>query len=86
MKLLIPGIFLTTKISDPIEININFETELIYEISPEISYIFYLNNKSLAYFVESSVEDLIYYSSYKPCPKFCAIKDIEINNIYINHK
>ena len=86
ISILIPGIFLTTKISDPIEININFETELIYEISPEISYLFNLNNKSLTYFVESSVEDLIYYSTYKHCPKFCAIKDIDINNIYINHK
>ena len=69
-----------------IEIDINSELEQEYEISPENSYTFNLNDDSLAYFFESSVEDLIYYSNYQPCPKFCAIKDASIKNIYINHK
>ena len=78
-------ISLSKDVSDPIQIDINSDIEQIYEITPDISYTFNLNNKSLAYFIESSVEDLIYYDSDQPCPKFCAIKDKNINNIYINH-
>ena len=83
---LISSICLTKEISDSKEININSEIEKTYEISVETSITFNLNNNSLAYFIESTVEDLIYYSQDKPCPKFCAIKDNNIKNIYINHK
>ena len=73
------------EILDPIVININSEIQQVYNITPETSYTFNLNNNSLSYFIESSIEDLIYYSSDHPCPKFCAIKDANIKNIYINH-
>ena len=86
IQILISSICLTKKILDTIEININSEIEKTYEISIETSITFNLNNNSLAYFIVSTVEDLIYYSKDEPCPKFCAIKDNNIKNIYINHK
>ena len=86
--ILISNVLITKEISDIIEIEINIDSEIekIYELSPSTSITFNLNNNSLAYFIESSIEDLIYYES-NPCPKFCAIKnDEEIKHIYINHK
>ena len=85
LLILISKLFLTTEISDKIEIDIDSEIEKIYELSPVISLTFNLNNDELGYFIESSIEDLIYIES-NPCPKFCAIKNKEIKHIFINHK
>ena len=83
--ILVSNILLTTEISDTIEIDIDSEIEKIYELSPTTFLTFNLNNNTLGYFIESSIEDLIYYES-NPCPKFCAIKNGETKHIYINHK
>ena len=85
LLILISKLLLTTEISDKIEIDIDSEIEKIYELSPVISLTFNLNNDALGYFIESSIEDLIYIES-NPCPKFCAIKNKEIKHIFINHK
>ena len=85
LLILISKLLLTTEISDKIEIDIDSEIEKIYELSPVISLTFNLNNDALGYFVESSIEGLIYIES-NPCPKFCAIKNKEIKHIFINHK
>ena len=85
LLILISKLLLTTEISDKIEIDIDSEIEKIYELSPVISLTFNLNNDELGYFIESSIEDLIYIES-NPCPKFCAIKNKEIKHIFINHK
>ena len=85
LSFIIFKISISKELLDPIEIDINAEIEQVYEISPETSYTFNLNNNLLSYFIESSIEGLIYYSSDQPCPKFCAIKDANIKNIYINH-
>ena len=80
---------ITKEAVNPIEINIGSECELIYEISPETSYTFNLKNNTLAYFIESTLDDLIYYyssQSSQPCTKFCAIKDSIVEKILINHK
>ena len=61
--ILISNVLITKEISDIIEIEINIDSEIekIYELSPSTSITFNLNNNSLAYFIESSIEDLIYY-------------------------
>ena len=70
--------------SDPVIIDINSEIEKEYEIFPEKYYIINLNDESLAYFIESSVEGIIKYSESKICPRLCAFKDSSIKKIYIN--
>ena len=65
--------------------DINEEMEKEIEISPDNTYVFNLNNNSLAYFIESPIDDIIHYPTFETCTKFCAVKYSSFKYMYANY-
>ena len=68
-----------------IVIDIKIEMEKEYEILPNTSYTFNLKNSSLAYFFDSTIEDIIHFPTLEVCTKLCGLKNPEIKYIFVNY-
>ena len=68
-----------------IYIDINEEIQKEFDIFPDQTYLFSFNNNSLAYVLESPIEDIIHYPNFELCTKYCAIKDNTIKYVYVNY-
>ena len=66
-------------------ININKEEEKIYEIYPNKTYIFQMNGNLFGYEFTSPIDDIFNYPTMEKCPKFCLVKNKDINLIYVNY-
>ena len=71
--------------STDIYFDINEEMEKEIEISPDNIYVFNLNNNSLAYFIESPIDDIIHYPTFEACTKYCAVRYSYFKYIYVNY-
>ena len=52
---------------------------------PENTYVIALNNKSLAVFIDSPIEDMIHYPTCEICTKFCAVRYSSFSYLYKNY-
>ena len=68
-----------------IYIDINEEMKKEFEISEGNTYILAFNNNSLAYFIDSPIEDIIHYPTFEVCTKFCAVKNNSVKFMYVNY-
>ena len=66
-------------------ININQEIEKFYEIDPKTTYIFQMDGNIYGYEFNSPIDNIIDYPTFEKCPKFCLVKNRNINEIYVNY-
>ena len=66
-------------------IDLNHEEEKEYVIDPDKTYIFELNTNLYFYVFQSPIDDIINYDTMEKCPRLCAVKDTNIDKIYINY-
>ena len=66
-------------------ININQEEEKFYDIEPNKTYIFQMNGNLYGYEFKSPIDDIINYPTLEKCPKYCLVKNKNINEMYVNY-
>ena len=72
-----------TCIADEI-IEINEETEKTIEVKPNKRYIINLNTNLYTYFFKSPMDEVIFYSNFKECSRYCVVKK-NVDYIYLNY-
>ena len=66
-----------------IDINEAMEKEIPIEVGK--TYVLSLNNDTLAYFIDSPVDDMIHYQTLEACSKFCGVQNPAYKFMYINY-
>jgi len=66
-------------------IDLNSESEEIYDIKHDTTYIFRLNPNIYTYLFKSPVDDIILYPDFTKCAKFCAVKNYNIQTMLVNY-